>query len=252
MSNHHLRNKNLSLKAKGLLSVLLSLPDTWDYSLRGLACICKDGIDAVRATINELEACGYVIRSRKRNSKGQLTSCEYTVYEVPPQAKPMLENPILDEPTQDKPTQLNKELSNKEILNTDVIKYPSINQADDGKIDEYNRNVQLVKENIEYECFSGNDKQLIDEIVEIMAEVLTVDTPYYVIEHKQYPAELVKQRFMSVDYAKLEAFLLDFNRRNQKIHNMKSYMITSLFNMPATADSVLTNMVRNDMMGGLV
>lgn len=65
MSNHHLCDRNLSMKAKGLLSVLLSLPANWDYSLRGLACICKEGIDAVRTTINEPEAAGYVIRSRK-------------------------------------------------------------------------------------------------------------------------------------------------------------------------------------------
>lgn len=104
-----------------------------------------------------------------------------------------------------------------------------------------------MKDNIGYECFSGNDKQLVDEIVEIMAEVLTMDTPYYTIENKQYPSEMVKQRLLNVDYSKLEAFLLDFNRRNKKIHNMKAYMITSLFNMPATADSVLSNMVRNDL-----
>lgn len=250
MSNHHLRDINLSMKAKGLLSVMLSLPEKWDYSLHGLACICKEGIDAVRTVVNELEAAGYIVRSRKRNSKGQRTACEYTVYEVPMQAEPTLEKPILDNPTQDKPTQINKELSNKDKLNTAAIKYPSINlQSDefDGTIDEYNKNIELVKDNIGYECFSGNDKQLVDEIVEIMAEVLTMDTPYYTIENKQYPSEMVKQRLLNVDYSKLEAFLLDFNRRNKKIHNMKAYMITSLFNMPATADGVLSNMVRNDL-----
>ena len=253
MSNHHLRDMNLSMKAKGLLSMMLSLPEKWDYSLRGLACICKEGIDAVRTVVNELEAAGYIVRSRKRNSKGQLTTCEYTVYEVPTQAEPTLENPILDNPTQDKPTQLNKELLNKDKLNTDVIKYPSINPQNnkfDGRIDEYNKNIELVKNNIDYECFSRSDKELVDEILEIMAEGLTVDTPYYTIENKQYPSEMVKQRFLNVNYSKLEAFLLDFNRRNQKIHNMKAYMITSLFNMPAIADSVLSNMVRNDLYEG--
>ena len=71
MSNHHLRNTNLSLKAKGLLSLMLSLPDGWDYTTRGLACICKDGVDSICAGVRELEEQGYVIRERVRNANGQ-------------------------------------------------------------------------------------------------------------------------------------------------------------------------------------
>jgi len=66
MSNHHLRNKALSLKAKGLLSLMLSLPEDWDYTTRGLASICKEGVDSVCATVRELEAAGYIIRRRIR------------------------------------------------------------------------------------------------------------------------------------------------------------------------------------------
>ena len=70
MSNHHLKNKNLSLKAKGLLSLMLSLPDEWDYTVRGLASICKDGVDSISTAIKELEAEGYLIRERVRNEDG--------------------------------------------------------------------------------------------------------------------------------------------------------------------------------------
>lgn len=73
MSNHHLKNRLLSLKAKGLLSVMLSLPDEWDYTLRGLAAISKEGVDAIREAIRELEDAGYIVRSRGRNEKGQLS-----------------------------------------------------------------------------------------------------------------------------------------------------------------------------------
>lgn len=66
MCNHHLKNKELSLKAKGLLSIMLSLPDSWHYNIKGLASLSRDGIDAVRATIKELEAHGYVTRNRLR------------------------------------------------------------------------------------------------------------------------------------------------------------------------------------------
>ena len=81
MSNHHLRNTELSLKAKGLLSLMLSLPENWDYTTKGLACICKDGIDSINSGVKELEANGYVIRRLLRNEKGQLTTTEYTIFE---------------------------------------------------------------------------------------------------------------------------------------------------------------------------
>lgn len=78
MSNYHLRDMSLSLKAKGLLSLMLSLPENWDYTMKGLARICKDGIDSISGGIRELEAHGYLIRARVRGANGQLGSIEYT------------------------------------------------------------------------------------------------------------------------------------------------------------------------------
>ena len=101
MSNHHLRNTNLSLKAKGLLSLMLSLPEEWDYTTKGLARICKDGVDSICAGVRELEEQGYVIRERVRNPNGQLGSIEYTILEQPrppEREKPERENPVLDNP----------------------------------------------------------------------------------------------------------------------------------------------------------
>ena len=69
MSNHHLRNTELSLKAKGLMSLMLSLPEDWDYTLKGLACICRDGVDSISRTIKELEDHGYLTRRRFRYPK---------------------------------------------------------------------------------------------------------------------------------------------------------------------------------------
>lgn len=83
MCNYHLRDKQLSLKAKGLLSVMLSLPDDWNYSIRGLAVICKDGVDAIGAAVRELEAYGYIIRSHKRGKGGRIRNIEYIIYEKP-------------------------------------------------------------------------------------------------------------------------------------------------------------------------
>ena len=79
MSNHHLRNRGLTLKAKGLLSQMLSLPDNWDYTLAGLSHINREKIDAIREAVRELEKAGYIVRSRERDEKGRLRGADYPV-----------------------------------------------------------------------------------------------------------------------------------------------------------------------------
>ena len=83
MSNHHLRNTELSLKAKGLLSMMLSLPEEWNYTTRGLASICKEGTDSIGSALKELERTGYIVRNRLRDSKGKIVDVEYIIYETP-------------------------------------------------------------------------------------------------------------------------------------------------------------------------
>jgi hypothetical protein len=115
MANHHLRSRTLSLKAKGLLSQMLSLPEDWDYTLKGLAVINRDGIDAVRETVKELEAAGYIVRENiRRNKKGRFQGAAYTIYEYPitdsqttKQTIPVSENPISEKPTLENPTSAN-------------------------------------------------------------------------------------------------------------------------------------------------
>ena len=145
MSNHHLRNKELSLKAKGLLSQMLSLPEDWDYTLKGLSHINREKIDAIREAVKELEKAGYIVRSRERDEKGRLRGADYIIYEQPqpPDQQPpgdeqpptldlpTLENPTLENPTQEKPTlenptQLNKDISSKEQSITDLSSTHSI------------------------------------------------------------------------------------------------------------------------------
>ena len=145
MSNHHLRNKELTLKAKGLLSQMLSLPEDWDYTLKGLSLINREQIDAIREAVRELERAGYIVRSRERDGKGRLRGADYVIYEQPqlPPApdlptlenptleNPTQENPTLEKPTQENPTQLNKDipktnLPTKEKSNTDLSSTHSI------------------------------------------------------------------------------------------------------------------------------
>ena len=83
MSNHHLKNKDLSLKAKGLLSQMLSLPENWDYTLAGLSAINRESKDAIRSAVNELEKAGYIRRRQTVDSRGKFSGNEYIIYEQP-------------------------------------------------------------------------------------------------------------------------------------------------------------------------
>lgn len=127
MSNHRLLNKDLSLKAKGLLSQMLSLPEDWDFTIAGLSYINREKIDAIREAIRELEKAGYVIRTRERDDKGRLRRADYIIYEQPQQPasdlpvldNPMLENPTLENPMLENPTQLNKDISKTDLSKKD-------------------------------------------------------------------------------------------------------------------------------------
>ena len=88
MSNHHLKDRTLTLKSKGLLSMMLSLPDEWNYTTRGLAAICREGVDSIGAALKELETHGYIRRTQLRDEKGKITDTEYVIYEMPQREPP--------------------------------------------------------------------------------------------------------------------------------------------------------------------
>lgn len=122
MSNYHLRDSSLSLKAKGLLSQMLSLPDGWDYTLAGLAGINKESKDAIRSAVNELEAAGYIIRRQTSDANGKFAGNEYIIHEQPVSALPSLDFPTTENPSTEKPLTGNPTELNKDILNTDISK----------------------------------------------------------------------------------------------------------------------------------
>ena len=218
MSNYHLRDMSLSLKAKGLLSLMLSLPENWDYTMKGLARICKDGIDSISGGIRELEAHGYLIRARVRGANGQLGSIEYTILEQPKapsptQEKPIRENPeqvnpMLDAPIQENPAQLNKEESSNYPSRTDLsntkISSPILSSppapreriGQDGmrKRESYRA---LILENIEYDVLSQNvqlDKGRLDELVELMVDTVCSNREMIRVAGDDHPAEVVRLR----------------------------------------------------------
>ena len=287
MSNHHLRNKELTLKAKGLLSQMLSLPEDWDYTLAGLSHINREKIDAIREAVRELERAGYIVRSRERDAKGRLRGADYVIYEqpqLPPKPdlptlenptleNPTQENPTLEKPTQENPMQLNKEiqktnLSKKEKSNTDTQSTHSIPilSPDPSPLegqaaapperkrkepdDAYRVYEEIVKDNICYDILKQDmpyDHDRIDEIVDLILETVCTRRRTIRIAGDDYPADLVKSKFMKLDSEHIR-FVLDCMRENTtKIRNIKQYLRAVLFNAPSTIDNYYTALVAHDM-----
>ena len=285
MSNHHLRNKELSLKAKGLLSQMLSLPEDWDYTLSGLSYINRESIDAIRTAVWELEKAGYITRRQGRDEKGKMTAIEYTIYEQPqppeldcpvlenPTAdNPILENPTTDNPTSENPTQLNKDiqrtnLPKKEKSNTDLsithsIPIHSLNPLPYGdtaavperkrteKNDAYRVYEEIIKDNISYDILLQDnhlDADRINEIVDLILETVCTKRSTIRVAGDDYPAELVKSKFMKLDSEHIR-FVLDCMRENTtKIRNIKQYLKAALFNAPSTIGNYYTSLVSHDM-----
>ena len=272
MSNHHLRNKELSLKAKRLLSQMLSLPEDWDYTLAGLSFINREKIDAIREAVKELERAGYIVRSRERDEKGRLRGTDYVIFEQPQTP------PVSDLPTLENPTQLNKDiqktdLPKKEKINTDLsstdsIPIHSLNPLPyDGEAatpperkrkeatDAYSVYEEIIKDNIEYDHFvryGQVDKDRLDEIVSIILETVCSKRKAIRIAGDDYPAELVKAKFMKLNSSHIE-FVFDCMKENTtKIRNIKQYLKAVLFNAPNTIDSYYTALVNHDMYGGTI
>ena len=281
MSNHHLRNKELSLKAKGLLSQMLSLPEDWDYTLAGLSLINREQIDAIREAVRELERAGYIVRSRKRDEKGRLRNADYVIYEQPLNLDlPTLENPTLDNPKQEKPTQenpmqLNKDIQITEKPNTDLSTTQSIpilsscpSPYEDNTAERQERKRteaktqsaveiyrEIIKENISYDILA-EDRQInndrLNELVDIILETVCTARKTIRIAGDDYPAELVKLKFMKLNGEHIQ-FVLDCMQKNTtKIRNIKQYLRAALFNAPSTIDNYYTALVAHDMANGKI
>ncbi len=277
MANHHLKNRKLTLKAKGLLSVMLSLPDTWDFTLSGLASINREGKDAIREAIKELENEGYVIRNRIRDERGLLRGTEYVIYEKPqpkdtPAAdvpaqeepaldQPMQEEPTLENPTLDKPTQAKPAQENPTQLNTNVSKtyprktYPLNPHAENthssiphpsGR-DHISAIRQLVRRNICYEqLIDRYDRERLDEIVELMVEMISAKSDM-TISGVKYPIELVRERLLQLNSLHIEFIFNRLGETTTHINNIKGYMMTTLFSAVPTYCAYHDALVRHDL-----
>jgi len=271
MSNHHLRNANLSLKAKGLLSMMLSLPEDWNYTTRGLAKICKEGVDAIGAALRELEAAGYIVRHKLRDRQGRISDTEYVIYEQPQLRKPDTdspdtENPYMDKPDTEKPAELNIEKSNtqKSITDgssTDSIPFretaaarpPERKGRDAMSVEEMQEYRELVLENIEYNhlCREFTTyREDLDEIVELIVETVCARRKTTRIAGADFPHEVVRSRFLKLDSSHIEFVMECLHNNTTEVRNIKQYLLTVLFNAPTTMSNHYTAQVNHDMHAG--
>ena len=271
MSNYHLRDTGLTLKAIGLLSKMLSLTDEWDYTTRGLAAICKEGVDAIGAALKELEARGYLVRRQIRDSKGRITDTEYTIYEsphtpLPDTASPDTENPDMVKPDTEKPAELNIEKSNTEKSitygsSTDSIPFrepaaarpPERKGRDAMSVTEIENYRELILENIEYDCLKRRYplyRDDLNEIVELLVETVCAKRKTTRISGADFPHEIVRSRFLKLDSSHIE-FVMDCLQKNTtQVRNMKQYLLAVLFNAPTTMNNHYTSLVNHDMHAG--
>ena len=271
MSNHHLRNEKLSLKAKGLLSMMLSLPEDWNYTTRGLAKICKEGVDAIGGALRELETTGYIVRHQLRDRQGRISDTEYVIYEQPQPKKPDTdspdtENPDMDNTDTENPAELNIEKSNtqKSITHgssTDSIPFrepaaarpPERKGRDAMSLSEMESYRDLILENIEYDYLCrefANYQEDLDEIVELMVETVCAKRKTTRIAGSDFPHEIVRSRFLKLDSEHIR-FVMDCLQKNTtEVRNMKQYLLTVLFNAPTTISNHYTSQVNHDMNAG--
>ncbi len=282
MSNYHLKDKNLTLKSKGLLSMILSLPDEWNYTTRGLAAICKEGVDAIGSALKELETAGYIVRHQLRGANGRITDTEYIIFEQPHKDSapdtpppdtdsPDTENPdmVLPDmvtPYLEKPAELNTkesitQKSSTHGSSTDSIPFredvagspPEAKRREATAMIEIENYRALILENIEYDFLkqeAGPYSDDLDEIVEIMVETVCARRKYTRVAGSDFPHEVVKSRLLKLNSEHIR-FVMDCMKQNTtKVRNIKQYLLAALFNAPTTIGNYYTALVNHDMYGG--
>lgn len=283
MSNHHLKDTSLSLKAKGLLSLMLSLPDDWNFNMRGLSSICKEGLEAIGNALKELEKAGYMVRNQLRGANGRITDTEYIIYERPQKPDPAgpdtagpdtpppdttlpypgnpdVVEPDMADPSAENPALLNTKKSNTKKTNTqrpNIHSFPppappappAAPMAPVEGMKEIFERREDIKAQIEYDLIADlcNQTQL-DEFVEIMLEVALSRSPTMKIgRDAEYPTAFVQQRFEQLNSEHIRKVLDGIQENTTRVWNTRAYLLAALFNAPATTDNHYTMLVNHDM-----
>lgn len=283
MSNYHLKDKNISLKAKGLLSVILSLPEDWNYSIRGLSSILMEGVTAISNTLQELEGAGYIERNLIRGEHGKITDTEYIIYEQPAGVEEAAEtaenNPQAEIPQKEKPhvafprlahqdavcadtddgTQLNTNIlitkeSNLSIRQNGLKKDGLTDTAPEACKEDSLKDIrEQLAENIDYASLvtdEPDNREIIDECLSLMADVLEEGEERIRISGKNVPYGTVKSRFMMLTRGHMQYVLESLQKTTCCIKNIRSYLITVLFNAGVTMNLYYSQRLNHDMYGG--
>ena len=260
MSNYHLRDKSLSLKAKGLLSQMLSLPEEWDYTLAGLACINKESKDAIRSAVNELEQAGYITRRQTTTEGGRFGSNEYVIRERPLPQEPLTENPTTVDPQTaapltENPTQLNThpsktEKEKTELSNTDSFLSKKNTNRSEVTAAEMRSYREIIAQNISYGLLCQeypHQREQLEEILEILVETICTTRQTVRVAGNNFPAEIVRSRLLKLTAEHIRFVLGCLSRNTTKIRNIRQYLLTTLYNAPTTIDNYYAAMVSHDL-----
>ena len=284
VANCVFKDRSLSAKAKGILVEMLSLPENWDYTLKGLTTLFSDGIDSIRQGINELEKHGYIVRERKRDARGRLGGMEYVIYETPHKpvensidsAAPESPEPTTEKPTQDSsaeemPTvykEINKYNKNKsmtfEINKNSFLPEVSENFEDPApvenpdcrpvgrkEISDTSRAREEIKRQIEHDVMVQRcQPSQLDELVEIMLEVRMNLSPTTRFSRDEvYPTVYVQDRYSRLNAEHIEQVLDGIRENTSKVMHTKAYLMKCLFNAPETLESKVMMDVDHDLFG---
>ncbi len=262
MSNYHLQDKKLSLKAKGLLSYMLSLPDDWDYSLKGLTTGCKDGLDSVRTTVLELEEHGYVRRQKVRNARGQIIDYDYQVYESPvedvpavpdddnstpppstssnqksgvkPCSSPFWDFPNLAEPNLEKATQQNTNKQNTKRQSTNL----SGQTAETEDFDQMATRVRAeFREKLEINTLVQRyDPEMLEELLDNIVEMYCCPLKTQYIGKQAQTTKAIRLRLDKLTSQHVEYIFDVMANTTQPIKNIMAYLRTTILNAPTTME----------------
>ena len=284
VANCVFKDRSLSAKAKGILVEMLSLPESWDYTLKGLTTLFSDGIDSIRQGINELEKHGYIVRERKRDARGRLGGMEYVIYETPhivqeeDQTSQSVENfaPESPEPTTEKPTQdssaeemptvykeINKYNKNKSMtfeinknsflpeVSENLEECAPVENSGRKEISDTSRAREEIKRQIEYDVMVQRcQPSQLDELVEIMLEVRMNLSPTTRFSRDEvYPTVYVQDRYSRLNAEHIEQVLDGIRENTSKVMHTKAYLMKCLFNAPETLENKVMMDVNHDLFG---
>ena len=237
MSNHHLQDKRLSLKAKGLLSYMLSLPDDWDYSLKGLTTGCRDGIDSVRSAVHELEDGGYLCRSKVRDARGRIIDYNYEVFELPQKERiekrpapvpnsPSSENPMSGFPTLENPTQQNTNKQNTKRQSTNLS-----GQTDESAdFDQTEAQVrEEFRERLEIDTLAQRyDPDKLEELLDNIVEMYCCPRQTQYIGKQPQTTKAIRLRLDKLTSQHIEYIFDVMSNTTQPIKNIMAYLRTTM------------------------